>query len=217
MPPDFADDEAGGHVHSHLIHGSTHSTHGDHSSGIQNYIHGGNDSHILDGIDNNINQNVNRRPEKANVPPQSLDDLAQVPANGQPLSIFHRPWVYDTDPVHGPIWTLLREGKHQDGYWIEHGRLLYKGKPCVPLPMVPAVIMEYHREKHSSFMKTFLLLKRGFSFAMADRKLANMCEMHIKTCHICQAVKKKTAKRQGTMDVVQIPEDIFSCLCVNFV
>ena len=87
----------------------------------------------------------------------------------------------------------------------------------MPLPMVPTVIMEYHRANHVSFMKTFILLKRRFHFAMADIKLANMCEMHIKACHICQAVKKKTAKRQGTMDFVPIPEDIFSCLCMDFV
>ena len=62
------------------------------------------------------NQNVNRRPKKANVPPQSLKNSAQVPANEQPLSVLHRRWVYDTDPIHGPIWTLLHEGKPQDGY-----------------------------------------------------------------------------------------------------
>ena len=74
MPPDFADDEVDGHVHRHPIHGSNNPTHGDHSSGIRDCIHGtcihgGNDNHLHDGIDNNTNQNVNRQLEKTNVPP----------------------------------------------------------------------------------------------------------------------------------------------------
>ena len=79
------------------------------------------------------------------------------------------------------------------------------------------VLKEYHRANHASFMKTMFLLKRSFCFAMTDKALAKLCEDHIKACHVCQAVKKKTNKRQGTLDYVPIPEDILTCLCMDFV
>ena len=66
-------------------------------------------------------------------------------------------------------------------------------------------------------MKTVLLLKRSFCFAMADKALAKLCEDHIKACHVCQAVKKKGNKRHGKLDYVPIPEDVFTCLCMDFV
>ena len=83
--------------------------------------------------------------------------------------------------------------------------------------MVNAVINEYHRANHSSFMKTMLLLKRSYHFAMTDKVLTKLCDDIIKRCHVCQAVKKKNNVRHGTLDYVPIPEDIFSSLCMDFV
>ena len=79
------------------------------------------------------------------------------------------------------------------------------------------IILEYHRANHASFMKTLLLLKRSFYFSRTDRALARLCEDFIKACHVCQAVKKKSNAKQGTLDYVPIPDDIFSSLCMDFV
>ena len=145
-----------------------------------------------------------------------LDPEADDPGDGL-ASIFHRPWTYDADPVLKPIWLKLRSGEQQPDYWISNNRLICLGKTCVPAQLVKDVIMEYHRANHASFMKTLLLLKRSFHFAMTDKALARLCEDLIKRCHVCQAVKKKTNTRHGTLDYVPIPEDIFSSLCMDFV
>ena len=65
-------------------------------------------------------------------------------------------------------------------------------------------------------MKCFLLLRRTFAFAISDKRVAQQCERVIRACHLCQAVKKKANSREGTLDFLPIPEDIFSSICMDF-
>ena len=93
---------------------------------------------------------------------------------------------------------------------------MYKGKACVPKDLVENVIGDYHRAAHASFVKTLLLLKRSFHFPLTDKELSSLCEHIVRRCQVCQAVKKKNNTRNGTLDYVPIPEDIFSCVCMDF-
>ena len=65
-------------------------------------------------------------------------------------------------------------------------------------------------------MKIFLVLRRTFEFSITEKELVLLCERVLKPCPICQAVKKKTGPKQNTMDYVPIPEDVFDCVCMDF-
>jgi hypothetical protein len=143
--------------------------------------------------------------------------VAPAPPPPPPLSVFQRPWSYDTCPYYGKIATDVRSGSATKPYqWIDD-RLLSNNLICVPQNVENEIIDIYHRQSHPSGVKLVGLLVRRFLFGFTMAELLKRCDNAHRLCPICQAVKARKGPSQGTLDFCPIPADIFSSLCIDFV
>ena len=133
------------------------------------------------------------------------------------VSIFQRPWSYSGDPTFETVWNRLKDGDAIHDYQLQGERLLFQHKSCVPKSLERQVVQELHNLHHAGFMKCFLILRRSYHFGLTDKDLSRLCEDIVRHCQICQCVRKKSNIRQGTLDYWPIPDEVFSCLCMDFV